>query len=300
MRCFPVLALLALVGSLSAQVPAPAAKPQKKPATPAVVQAGYDMIRQGRLSQALAHFKKLEAEKPGNRWSEKAIPPLTKSVQLEKIIATDEHPKWVSAADWLQQFYTANKVPTGLLALSQRACNKFPGDEGWTVRHAHALAANQQDGKALAIFEKLIVKGDKPEYRAKSAVLLARMKRAEASLRQLEAIEDGGKTAVVTYDVACAFALMGEVEKAGKSLTRAFELTPPSALAKFKKQAVEDRDLVRLKGTEVLTAALRTESGVSELEAVKSGCEGCPSKSTCDKNEAAGSGDKKKTAKQKK
>ncbi|MHC4513872.1 MAG: tetratricopeptide repeat protein [Planctomycetota bacterium] len=294
MRCFSVLALLALVGSLPAQTPAAASKPQKKPATPATVQAGYAMIRQGRLSQALAHFKKLEVDQPGNRWSKKAIPPLTKSVQLEKISATDEHPKWVAAAEWLQRFYTANKVPTGLLALSQRACAKFPGDESWTVRHAHALAENQQDDKALQIFEKLLVKDDKPEYRAMSAVLLARMKRVEASQRHIEAIADSGKTATVSYNVACAFALMGDVDKAGKSLARAFELTPPSALAKFKKQAVEDQDLVRLKGTKVLTAALQTKSGVSEAEAVKAGCEGCPSKGSCDKKDAAGTGDKKK------
>ena len=135
---------IALSATLLCLLAAPATAQDKKPtktALPAVVQQGYDLIHAGKIPEALAHFRALEKEMPGNKWSKKAMRPLLQTVQLEKIVAKKEHPKWVSAADWLHRFYTTNKVPTRLLALNQRAYERFPKDAKWAVRYANVLAA---------------------------------------------------------------------------------------------------------------------------------------------------------------
>ncbi len=285
MRLSLSIQTLALALCLAVPAASQAKKTAKKSSIPPVVKAGYALIYQGKIADALAHFKKLEVDQPGNRWSKKAMRPLTQAVRLEKIIAKDRHPKWASAAKWLQTFYSKNKVPTKLLALSTRATKLFPKDETWTLRHAQALTANGDDKKALAVYDALAVNTGKPTYRAMAAVLCARGKNAAGASAQIAAIPKNFESSTTSYNIACAYAILGKIDLAGKLLNRAFELTPMSKLPALKKQAVADPDLANMAKTKALANALEAISLVPEFEEKKADCEGCPSKSSCSDKE---------------
>ncbi len=260
------------------------AKKVEKAKIPDNVKQAYDLIHAGKIVDALDTFKKIRAEEPENKWAKKAIRPLTQAVQLEKIVAMDKHAKWMTAADWLNTFYTANKVPTKKLALAKRAFTRFPADKKWGNRYALALADANQGKKAVGVYEGLLVKHPDSDIRVMTAVLYAREGMAEKAMEHLGQLPEGQKNPSIAYNLACAYALMGKLPEAGKLLAKSFELTPPSQLAKQKKQARSDPDLARLVGSEELIAAMKATSKVPEKKA-KSACDDCPSNDSCDEEE---------------
>jgi tetratricopeptide (TPR) repeat protein len=298
MRAALSLCALLLASGLSAQAPQ-TSKP-KKTAVPPEVQQGYKLIHSGEIAKALAHFKQLLKEQPGNKFSTKAIRPLTQAVQLEKILEQKKHPKWAAAASWLHTFYTRNKVPTRLLSLCERAHERFPEQATWGIRFANELAAQKQPKKALEVYQELIAKHDQSSLRAMAAVLAARCKDNKLALEMLGHIKADETDPGACYNAACAYALMKDVEHGSKMLQRAFEQTPPSQLNATKRQAMFDEDLENLSGSDSFAAALEASSKVPEPKKVSAGCEGCPSKGSCSDDEKESCGDKKEEAAPKK
>ncbi len=262
-----------------------AAKQVKKPAAPKLVYKGYDLIHQGKIGEAIQLFEKLEEQLPGNRWSSRAMRPLKQAVRLEKILGRKEHPKWASAADWLYRFYSKNKVPTSLLELCKAASVRFDGNEKWTLRLAQSQMNLQRNEDALATYRALLEKADLPSYHALIAVLLARMDDVDAAKKELAAIPRTAQGSSLYYNIACAYAVMGEEKRAASKLRRAFELTPPSELLALKKQAFADGDFLGLRKSKVFKAAFQTISLVPEKAAVKDECKTCPSKGSCSEEE---------------
>ena len=265
----------------------------KKTALPAAVQEGYALIYAGKIDQALAHFRTLNKEMPGNKWSKKAMRPLLQAVQLEKIIARKEHPKWVSAADWLHRFYTTNKVPTRLLALSERAHARFPKDAKWATRYANVLAEQGKPKEALAVWKQLTAHDKAPGHFAMAAILAARVKEPKQALALLGKVPADCEDAIACYNAACAYALLKDTKHAGAMLQRAFEQSPPSKIHELKRQAMFDADLENLNGSDAFASALAAESKVKEPTATPSGCEGCPSKGSCSDDKKESCGDEK-------
>lgn len=293
MRMNPVMPLIVIAccawqAPLAAQEKsAPEAKKVEKAKIPENVKQGYDLIHDGKIVEALAVFKKIRAEEPDNKRAKKAIRPLTQAVQLEKIVAMDKHAKWMSAADWLNSFYTANKVPTKRLALAERVYARFPNDKKWGNRYALALAAANQGKKAVAVYEGLLKKHPAADIQVMTAVLYARQGNAEKAMMHVGKLPEKLSHPSVVYNLACVYALMGNLPKAGELLGRSFELTPPSKLAKQKKQAKADPDLARLMGSEELVAAMKSTSKVGEPKA-KSACKDCGSSDSCSDKDKEG------------
>jgi tetratricopeptide (TPR) repeat protein len=283
---------LPFVGVAQEKAPDGAKKVAKAP-IPENVKAGYELIYAGKIEEALAAFKKIRAEEPENKWATKAIRPLTQAVQLEKIVAMDKHVKWMSAANWLNTFYTRNKVPTKALALAERAFTRFPDDKDWGNRYAMALADANQGKKAVTVYEALLVKHPAADIRVMAAITYAKQGNTEKAMMHLgklpEKITDPG----LTYNLACAYALMGKVPEAGRLLAISFELTPPSKLDARKKHAKVDADLAKLTGSKELVVAMNATSKVTE-KAPAAGCGDCPSSEGCSEEEKEACGEEEK------
>jgi tetratricopeptide (TPR) repeat protein len=279
MRMLPALVALALLAPLStAQDPEPA-----KPTLPPEVVEANELIHAGEIAAALAKFQAYDQAVPGNKYSAKAIRPLTQALQLEKIIQQGgDNAKFAKAADWLQSFYTVNSVPSGILPLAEKAWQQLPDDATWGTRYATALADAGQPQKALGVYVKLLDKQGTPGIHAKVAVLLARDQKTDEAHKHLGAIPADITCADTTLDAARAHASLGELELAAGALQRSFELTPPSQLAQRKKLALSDPDLAALQGTELLAKAQAAESKVPEPTG--SACDTCPSSSSCGKS----------------
>lgn len=286
MRSMP-LALI-LLGLSAAPTPA---QPQTDPRPPAEetaatkkplpkeIQDGYALIYSGQIETALEHFRRLAEKDPLEPLAQKAIRPLTQAVQLRKLLGDEKHQNWTKAAEWLYTFYTKNRVPQEAQALCERVWKRFPGDPTWGLRLAEACASLRKNEQALAVYEKLLEKDQDPEILALTAVLLARMGREEDACAYLDKIPKALEGPALCYNIACAFALLGEAAKAGHCLKRSFELTPPSKIEEAKKLAQADEDLAFLRGTEEMEAALQAKSTVPEPKCESgSSCDGCPSK----------------------
>lgn len=290
-----VVASWALPFSLAAQEKAPeGAKQVEKAKIPDNVKAGYDLIHAGRIEEALEAFKKIRAADPENKYASKAIRPLTQAVQLEKIVAMDKHVKWMSAANWLQTFYTRNKVPTKALALAERAYKRFPDDKSWGSRYAMALADAGQGKKAVDVYEALLVKHPAPSIRVMAAITYAKLGDKDKAMMQLGKMPEKITDPAITYNLACAYALMGKVPEAASLLAKSFELTPPSKLDARKKHAKVDADLKILAGSKELVVAMNATSKVTDKPAAAPSCEDCPSSEGCSEEDKEGCGDKEK------
>jgi hypothetical protein len=160
------------------------------------------------------------------------------------------------------------------------------------------LSTANRNRDALAVYQRLLEKNREPGLHAMAAVMAGRLKDKDGARRHLRAIPPGYGCPTTSYNVACALAVLGDVEGADRSLRRAFQLTPPSELAGLKKQAGTDTDLASLRGTPAFATALKTESLVSDKAPVKAGCAGCPSKGSCSEEKSGGCSEEKKTGKE--
>ncbi len=287
-RTFLTLAAtLALGLSLGAQ---PKAAKAARPAPSPQVTQGRKLFLQGDFKGALQLFRQAAEENPSDKLALKLKTLTARVIATQRVVRNEKHPRWAAAVAWLHKVYNLNKLPRLALPLDEKAWKKY-GDFASGLRLGETLSNLGKDKEALSVYQAVLKKRNHPEVRALAAVLSARLGLKDQARKLLEGLPAQAESQGLCYNKACAWALLGEKEKAARLLERSFQLTPKPELARAKKQALSDPDLAPLKGTPELAKALQAKSTVEGRPSKCAGCSGC-SGGSC--KEGEGSCDKDK------
>jgi tetratricopeptide (TPR) repeat protein len=204
-------------------------------------------------------------------------------MQMRDALTKEKNPaKWEQMAKALRGFYAGSSIYSEALAIDKQLHAKLNTPET-AVMLAETQLAMSMNADAEKVLSGIDESKATPETRVMLGIALARQKKideAKAAAAKCTPKADAGPGFL--YDLACLKALTGDSAGAVETITKAFENTPPSRLARMKSHAKEDKDLASVAGTDGFAKALKAESKVKESSCSGgSDCSKCPSKGGC-------------------
>jgi len=249
---------------------------------------GQTLLAKGEFAEALTSFKAAAKADPENReyFQEAAI--LHRVIQIRERLAGEKDAEdWAKLARALYGYYQSRKVYGEGLSLAEALHEKLNTDET-AVSLADAQLALDKNQAALTLLSGLDESKGSARADALRGVALARLdKLAEAKACATALALPKECDWQDCYDAARLYALVGERDKALRTLVCCFETTPPARLDALKAEAKDCKDLCGLADGDDFAKVMTTQSKI------KGGCGGCSGGKTCTKG-AAGCGEQSK------
>lgn len=278
--------LIPIVAVLGLFVTTPLARAEASAAAKAY-ETGQALLAQADFEGALAAFKTAAETDTENKTYFDACATLKRVLKLREQIRTEaEADTWRKLANALYHYYFQHKIFGEALPLATAMHAKDASGEsaGALAEVQLALDKNAEAAELLASLDP-----DKATLQTNilHGVALARLGKADDAKAAAAKIELPTKDCdgATCYAAARLYALVGERDKALKTLQCAFECTPAAWLDSVKADAKECKDLQALANCPNFAKVLETQSKVK-------GCGGCtkPCSKTCTKDEEKAAG----------
>ena len=206
-----------------------------------------------------------------------------RAVALQDTLAREPNsPQWEQTAVALRSFYSAAGLHAQALPLDRKLFERSKTPDN-AIQLAETHLSLDQSDEAVAVLSSLNAAQGTSASQALRAVALARQGQVDAARQIASQVRVSGPSDPGTlYMVARMYAAVGDVEPAMATLTRCFEAVPPSRLDLLKSHARQCPDFSSVASRASFTAALRTESKVSESKCSGgSSCSSCPMRGNC-------------------
>ncbi|HUU85369.1 MAG TPA: hypothetical protein VM243_17865 [Phycisphaerae bacterium] len=244
---------------------------------------GQSLLAQGDFDGALAAYANAAKANSENEEYRQQYALLCRITKMRESIARQDVPaKWEKAALALRSFYYANEIYTEALSLDQETHLRLKNAESATMlaETELALGMNAEAAELLGGLEEGTATRQSRMFEGIALSRLGKVDEARKIADQLVPSDEFGPG--LYFDFARLRALLGDTAPALRSLTRTFELTPPSRLEAFKTYAKACPDLAGLVGTADFAKVLETQSTVKESSCSGgTSCGKCPNKAKC-------------------
>jgi tetratricopeptide (TPR) repeat protein len=271
--------LIGCVVSVAVPAPANAENEAAKAFT-----AGNALLAKADFDGALEAFRTAARTDTENQEYAQRYAMLRQVIRMRKNSATERNAEqWLKTAAALRTFYHDHRLYSEALPLDKE-CHRRRQSAESAVHLAETQLALGVHSEAAQMLAGLTQEQTSPRTRVLHGLALARLGQIDEAKKTAKAPgrikDDVGPR--YFYDLARIHALAGEAKKTSKTLTRSFELTPPSRLDAFRAEVKECKDFGSVLGATDFASVLETRSRVKESKCSKgAGCGKCPKRAQC-------------------
>ena len=254
---------------------------------------GKALLNAVKFDEALRAFGTAAKADASNQEYRQTYAMLRQVIRMREEIEKKQNPdQWMSMARALRTFYHDHRLYSESLPLDRRIHEEHLAPDSAAL-FAETLLALGKNAEAAEMLSNVDKKETTPRTNILLGLSLARQGRideAKAVAGKANVKDDAGPR--VLYELACLRALTGDPKASLETLTRSFELTPPSRLDTFRAEAKACKDFSTLAYTTDFTDVLMTQSEVKESKCSQGpACGKCPKRAKC----AGASGKEQKT-----